>query len=1160
MRKFFLIVYLAIFSISISAANDTLREGFENPPAAAKARTWWHWINGNVTRDGITDDLEAMKQVGIQEAQIFNVSLGQPKGPATYLNDEWLELFKFAATEAQRLDMELAFHNSPGWSSSGGPWVTPEYAMQSTVYTDTVLQGGILYSGQLTQPETRLDYYKDIAVFAFPKPQSNVRIDDLDIKNLSGRVRNHLAPDDKEIPTSALVRKSDIIDLTSKVTASGQLEWQVPEGKWVVLRLGHTPTGAKNRLAAEGGIGLECDKMSREALDVYWQGGVSPIIEALDTLIGSVVTNCLIDSYEVGTTNWTSGFETAFKQMRAYDCRPYLAALAGYYVESGEESERFLWDFRRTIGDLMAQNYYAYFGELCHESGMQYSVEPYWGPFDNMQVGATGDIVMCEFWSGNLAFFDSPKFVASIAKLNGNSIVGAESFTGMGGWKQHPAMLKSIGDMAWAQGINRFVFHSFVHQPWDVAPGLTLGPFGIDFNRHNTWWKQGKGFLDYIARSQFLLQQGMTVADVLVFTGEASPNDALLIPEIKAMGYDYDLIGGNMLESLTVQEGLITTTVGAQYSALVLPYTEWLRPETLCVIEKLAKAGAIILGDKPQKSPSLQNYPLCDQQLSQLATRLWDTQLVQEGSIIDRLTNGSLSPDFSVEDGVREDIDFIHRKVDNVDIYFVANARKENREERFCFRVSGMQPELWNAETGEVSVLPVWVDNGDGTTTIPLKMNSEEALFVVFRQVFNASEHLIGATPIVDKPKAEVLPELKIISAEYGTFLQNGLVDVTELVSSKVDNNQLSIGADRYLCDGDPAPGYKKELRVAYEIGGEHFEGGAMEHEHFIIDASSQGELTIKKAIFGKFERGVEGIPDDYSSVDVKDKIASFLESGDVEISVNDNLVGHGSIKDIKSKLHIVYTSNGEAFSKLVAYGETLRLSQSVLESDLSFVNGEMNWLTPYPGLLTYTTTSGKSKTLQVKSVPQAIVIDEPWVVQFSQHSAKPFQTTFDILTSWSESEDERICYYSGTATYNNTFELTKKAINSETSLELDLGAVAQIAEVKVNGKDLGILWRSPFRICLDKVVHVGENTLEVKITNLWPNRLIGDARIPADFKRRGPNIKQWPEWIENPAERPSTCTTLTAYRHWSKDDTLLPSGLLGSVIIRPYVRHKVKY
>ena len=405
-----------------------------------------------------------------------------------------------------------------------------------------------------------------------------------------------MLPDTKDIPEASVISKDSIIDLTDKVYNDGFLEWQVPEGDWIILRLGHTPIGTRNRPAAAGGAGLEVDKMSKEAVDVYWQGGIQPIINKLGDLIGTTVNNCLIDSYEVETTNWTAGFDIEFEKLRGYNLLSYLPTLAGYFVESGETSERFLWDFRRTIGDLIAENYYAHFRDLCHKNGMKFSVEPYWGPFDNMQVGATGDIVMCEFWSGGYPFFDSSKFVSSIAHLNGSSIVGAESFTGIGGWDEHPAQLKSIGDRAWAEGITRFIFHTYVHQPWDVAPGLALSYHGTDFNRLNTWWSQSKAYMDYLARSQYLLQQGENVADVLVFTGESSPNTAFLKPEIKQMGFDYDLIGANKLKDLTAKNGTIYSSVGDTYKVLVLPNSDFVKPETLQKVKELVDEGAKVIG------------------------------------------------------------------------------------------------------------------------------------------------------------------------------------------------------------------------------------------------------------------------------------------------------------------------------------------------------------------------------------------------------------------------------------------------------------------------------------------------------------------------------------------------------------------------------------
>lgn len=270
-----------------------------------------------------------MKETGIQEAQIFNVSLGTPMGNAKYLSPKWLDLFKFAASEASRLGLELSFHNGAGWSSSGGPWITPEYAMQTVVYSKTEQSGGKLIKLQLPQPETRLNYYRDISVLAFPKPANNERIDDLDIKNLSSRIRNHLEPDTKKIPSSSLVKKSDIINLTSKISENGFLKWDAPDGDWIILRIGHTPTGTKNHPASFGGQGLECDKMSKKAVDVHWKGGIDPILNKLDTLAGTTLKNCIIDSYEVGCANWTDDFAKEFKNLRGYDCLSFLPALAG---------------------------------------------------------------------------------------------------------------------------------------------------------------------------------------------------------------------------------------------------------------------------------------------------------------------------------------------------------------------------------------------------------------------------------------------------------------------------------------------------------------------------------------------------------------------------------------------------------------------------------------------------------------------------------------------------------------------------------------------------------------------------------------------------------------------------------------------------------------
>ena len=1136
--------------LSCNQSNQTwkpvadLEAGFKNPPNYAKARTWWHWISGNVSKSGITKDLEAMKAVGIQEAQLFNVHLGSPQGVVKYLSKEWLDLFEFSAEEAQRLGLELAFHNSAGWSSSGGPWVTEEYAMQTVVFSEITIEGGKAISKKISRPETKFDYYKDIAVLAFPKPKQTIKIDGLDYKILSERIRNHLLPDKKSITKEAVIQKDAIIDITSKLSKEGVLNWEVPVGDWVILRLGHTPIGTTNRPAPPEAKGLEVDKMSKTALDAYWEAGVQPIIDRLGDLVGTTVNNCLIDSYEVETTNWTTGFDTQFESLRGYDLTAYLPTLAGYYVESGEVTERFLWDFRRTIGDLISENYYAHFRDLCHKNKLQFSVEPYWGPFDNMQVGDKGDIVMCEFWSGGYPFFDSPKFVSSIAHLNGSTIVGAESFTGIGGWDKPPANLKSIGDRAWSEGITRLIFHTYVHQPWDIAPGLALSYHGFDFNRLNTWWKQSHEYMDYLARSQYLLQQGKNVADVLVFTGESSPNTGFIKPEIKTMGFDYDLIGANKLKELNAKNGNIYSAAGNIYSLLVLPESDFIKPETLEKIKELVNGGAKIIGKKPIQSPSLTDYPNCDEEVAIYTDELWAKGLVKGISLKDALSN--LIPDFKIETSDNSDLSFIHRKTADADIYFIANARKEAREITARFRVSGKQPELWNSEKGTIKDLVVFKQNEDGTTTIPLSLASEESVFVVFKKPVNLN-HLLEVSTELETAQAEPLSNLEIVKAEYGTFLQDGLIDITDKVNNAIQNGVLDFKMTRAFCDCDPAMGYKKEFRMEYMIGDTIKQLYAEEREHIHIDAGIQN-LKVLKAVFGKFKGETTGIPQHYKTFDVTQEIQKQVSYGNYNIPVANKLIDSKTTEGDEASLKIIYKTDGEEHAMYIPKEQILKLSKDTSKPKFEFKNDALNWTTPYPGKINYTVASGEIKTAEVKSVPKPMDLSTDWEVTFPLNSDTSKSKTFSDLISWTDAKDEAIQHFSGTASYKKEFMLSDELLQSNKKIVIDLGSVFVIAEVIVNGKNAGVLWKAPFRVNIDEFVQKGKNALEVKVTNLWTNRLIGDEKLPLDYPRNGKRAKPLPSWLLSETERPSRRTTFASWNHYNKNDDLLTSGLLGPV------------
>jgi hypothetical protein len=1002
-RSLFYILALLTFSgAALATSTDPLEAGFSNPPETAKPQTWWHWMDGNVSKDGITLDLEAMKRVGISKAYICNVGQGFPTGPANFMSKQWLDDYQFAASEAERLGMKLGFHNSPGWSSTGGPWVKPEYAMQTVVTSEIHPQGGTRYVGMLPMPPIKEGFYRDIAVLAFPTCSDDVRIDDLDDKGLfTPHYKNGELPDSTTISADAIIPKASIVDLTSKVTLEGKLIWDVPPGNWTILRIGHTPTGQQNQSTPDVGRGLECDKLSRVALDKYWADGIAPILKNVGPLAGKVLNGCFIDSYEVGDNNWTEGFREEFIKRRGYDPIPFLPVLSGRYVESGEITERFLWDFRRTIGDLFAENYHGHFCELCKAHGLLSSIEPYDGPFEELLDGAKPDIVMGEFWVKYRGMDQSVKLAASTAHTHGKSLVGSEAFTdAQEGWLTHPGSLKALGDWAFCTGINLFNFHTFTHQPWiNKVPGMTFHWYGTHFDRNNTWWEQSRAWMSYLAKCQFLLQQGRSSADVLFFAGESAPNNGIYLPDLKKLGYDYDAIGSDLILKLAVKDNFICTPTGEKYRILVLPNTTWMTPALVEKIGELASAGATVIGPKPAKSPSLADYPDCDSDVTSFADKIWGSnngahffgngRIIPDEPVAQALSEMKVSPDFEPLHG-ESGLDFIHRIVGATDLYFVSNQQTNSQTTDCAFRVTGREPEIWNPETGEMSRATVWHQE-NGRTIVTLNLEQSGALFVVFRKPIRAD-----ANPVV---------------------------------------------------------------QVDY----------------------------------------------------------SFSEA----------------------------TNN-----------------VSVPKPQLSFDGNQLVIVSSQIGKVVCTTKSGIKEEAKIESVPDAIEMTGPWDVTFPEGLGAPPDATFDTLVSWPDRSEDGIKYFSGTAAYHKEFTLSAANLKPDCSLELDLGQVDVIAEVFLNGEDLGILWKAPFRINLGNAAKAGKNELEIRVTNLWPNRLIGDARFPEDSEWNDYTLKVWPAWVwaTSGLPRPSTNrVTFTTWHHWSKDSPLQPSGLLGPVVIRTYIKSPVQ-
>ena len=1147
MNKSVFVTLLLLSYAPLLLAQQYLEKGFNSPPPTAKPLTYWAWLNGNVSKNGITKDLEAMKRVGIQEPLIFNVDMGFPEGPVKYLSKEWLDMFRFSATEAKRLGMQIGFHNGAGWSSSGGPWVKPEDAMQKVVYSITSVRDGQRLAKAIATPAVQAGYYKDIAVLAFPTPKGDQRIANIAKKSLAENVfTNNLEPDTVSVNSRNVIKTNDIIDITDKLTSDGILQWQPPAGDWTILRIGHTPNGTENRPAVASGRGLECDKMSTKALDHYWEKGIKPIIDFLGPLAGTVVSSCTIDSYEVGCNNWTALFREEFKKRRGYDCLRFLPTLAGYYVGCAEISERFLWDFRQTIGELIADNYYGHFKELCNQKGLSLLIEPYGGPFKSHRAGANADGVMGEFWLEKNLFFESPKLAASIAHLNGQSITGSEAFTSFGTWSNYPATMKTVGDLAWTEGVNRFTFHVYTHQPWDVAPGLTFGVYGVEMDRMNTWWEQSKPYMSYLSRSQYLLQQGRNVADILFFTGESRVNNATLHSDIKKNGYDYDQIGADQVKDLYVKDGKLYTKNAGPYRLLILPESKWATPELLKNLKRLADQGAVIAGSKPERSPSLTNFPRCDEQVTTLTSQLWPYKIhhiSSEKDIYSLLTQQGLPADFSTERS-GNDLRFVHRRSGTDDIYLVANPVHQSRKEICRFRISGKSPELWDAETGTITDVPVWKQTG-GLTEIPLSFAPNGSVLIVFRQLKDEAEHIVNVTESLIPSPPESLSHLQIIKAEYGDFVPDGVMDVTASLQDRIIKKGLIISPDDE--PADPAPGSMKELRMEYNVHGQRRQLSLLQGESGNLTEDSAG-FHLLRAFYGKFRDNFNITTANYTNTDVTAQVKKFIKAKKLSFTVSDTLfrmVGARAASD--NELKVTYSVDGETQEMTVPNGHMAVFQQDQPQSKIIQKGKRLTWITPRPGRLTCITSLGNKRTVTVKDAPKPLVINGPWEIFFPLKGKQQKTLNINELKSWTTFENEDIRYFSGTASYRKSIQIDKAVIADNNIVELDLGNVKVIAEVIVNGQNLGTLWKPPFKVNLKNTLHAGTNKIEIRITNLWVNRLIGDNRYPKDEYPIINGEKHWPEWLTNSqVQRPSKRRAFSTNNLSGKAQDLKLSGLLG--------------
>ena len=838
MKKCTLILFLPIWVLVLVNCKQTkedpygtrynvtysqLEEGFANPPGSSRIRSYWWWLNSGVTRECITKDLEAMKENGYGGAIIFDagssnysVARKTEAGPA-FLSREWLDLYAHAVREADRLGLELSINVQSGWNP-GGPSVKPEHALKKITWSDTTLAGPAKVDLKLPMPPDKITY-TDYKVLAVRKLEDSItqatQIRDIGIKTLEQRIGwsgiypLHRLREDDEDPGLA-IGSNDYHDITEHFS-DGMLRWDVPEGEWSILRFGMTNTGVKVSTGSDGWDGLSLDHLSREALLQFDQDVITPLIREAQAA-GSSLQFIHTDSWEMGVANWTDQFPDQFRQRWGYDITPYLPVLTNRIVGSREISNRFLHDFRRTVADLVAEEFYKTFSEIARREGIYTHPEsggPHSAPIDAVRTMSFNDVPMGEFWvrSNTHRVQDAQRLAvkqsASVAHIYGRQIVAAEGPTSIGPhWERPPKDCKNVIDRIFCSGVNRIVWHTYTASPDEYGrPGNEYFA-GTHLNRHVTWWKEAGSFISYMNRASFMLSQGLFAADALYYYGDDTPNFVFLREEVTdlAPGYDWDKCSYDVImDRVKIKNGRIVLPDGMSYALLVLPDHEAIRAELLEKLEDLVKRGMVLVGPRPIRASGLKDHPHSDSLVNSIAARMWGNA---DGTAVfeNRLGKGrviygktpamvlkemGIGPDFAYESTYPDThLDYIHRHTATEDIYFVVNrlARHGINDTQYRyltglpdryeqvtarFRVTGKVPEFWDPMTGTISPVPAYRQE-NGYTLVPVHLAPEGSVFVVFREK-KAEKHIVR----IEKDGSPVWPELNLPAGKLPAFALN---------------------------------------------------------------------------------------------------------------------------------------------------------------------------------------------------------------------------------------------------------------------------------------------------------------------------------------------------------------------------------------------------
>ncbi len=1257
MNRLLLLISLLLIHITFAESQISTKD-FITPPPSARPSTYWEWMNGNISKEGITQDLEYMKAANYGAAMIFNVGVGIPRGNVDYNSQQWQDAIVHAVKESQRLGLRLSLHNAPGYSGTGGPWITPEKSMKQLVWSEIFVSGknGTEQTFVLPTPAHKMGFYRDAYIVAYPahsydvtfrdilhstshisssgnKTIDNTILSDYDLSTeyrlekgeklvftlkegmtiqsatlLRGKREKPLDPHDgprdyapsisietsedgityqrigqfncpalramdtpgtfsctptyaryirltsnrgtniaeidfhtsprlenyapkinyikgnislkenrQSIAPTDIIQSSKIIDISDKVDDSGRLIWKVPAGKWSVLRIGYTTTGEVVAAAPDAGLGLECDKFDRTALDLHFNNGLAPLLDRLRPWCGNTLEALVIDSWEAGMQNWSRDFPRYFIDKRGYDILPYLPAITGRIVDDINTTERFLWDFRRTQADMFLENYVKYYKSQMAEYDLQYAGEAYGdGNFESLEFASHQDVPMSEFWThyiyGNIS---TTYLAASTAHVWGRPIIACECYTGTpftSKFTEHPYGMKALGDYIMTAGVNRFVYHATTHQPYvGTRPGtmMTMGPFGTHLDRSSTWARHFGTFNLYASRCAYMLQQGRFVADVLYLKDEAistGVNNYNTTSPTTPYGYKWDVTDATGLhQGVKVVDGNITFPHGMKYKILVVTERERTVPETLQQIISLAQQGGTILlmGKKPVGYTGLDRDT--ESEVKQLSEELWglvDNKHVFHDTEIDVvLKKKNIEPDFAyTAENKDARIHFIHRTCNDSELYFVTNHLRRPENITITCRVDNKVPYLWNAMTGETDI-PIEYEIKEGKTSLNINLEESGSVFIVF------------------KPEKTISKKIKYIYPKATQIsTKNGVIDFSDETSFN-STFSLSLWAkpETFAASGRgillfPAAGKGNKAQIGFSLGqnGIRIYERTAHARHEVLTYINPIEGWTHIAIVYK-----RGIPHLYLN-------GTYVMSG--KQSKYDCIP---AIDTPQSDEQYIATYEGD-------------------NTDIKVYN--------------YPLSNQEIATLHRQGIPAPTYegkmikdISSEWQVKFPSWSKAPKQIDLPFLQSLHKHDNFDVKHFSGTATYQKTFTLSRREIKAMKGKHaiLDLGRVENIAEVIINNSDTIVLWKAPYKTDVTSYLRSGENSITILVTNLYPNRIIGDEHLSEKYAYdEYGRIKQLPSWYKNNENIERDRVLFLPWKYYSATDPLLESGLLGPTIL----------